>query len=276
MRKLSLLLLTLLLFSTQIYSQTKKEWFPGGLNIQPFAANFLEPRAGFSYLIGERNIRLDIGTSADVYRIENENSVLSFGADIFTFTRLRSEKGFKFPVEAIDYLFGLNSGYKVINDNSEYGFRFRFAHISAHLVDGSYDQSSSSWRNGRKPFVFSKEFFELFPFYKINSFRVYTGVTYIFHTVPPDIGKGIYQVGFDNYFTSLPFKAFTPYIAYDFKLQKFGAFQGSNIITAGLKFGKWNEKGFSVSLSYYSGKSVHGLYYDLNENYALLGFNMEL
>lgn len=275
MRKLSLLLLAFLL-SAQLYPQTKKEWFPGGLNIQPFAANFLEPRAGFSYLLGERNIRLDIGTSADVYKVEKDNTILSFGADVFTFTRLRSEKGFKFPVEAIDYLFGLNTGYKIVNQNSEYGFRFRFAHISAHLVDGSYDHSNKVWRNGRNPFVFSKEFFELFPFYRINSFRVYTGLTYIFHTVPPEIGKGIYQVGFDNYFTSFPVDAFTPYVAYDFKLQKIGSFTGSNIITAGLKFGKWNEKGFSITLSYYSGKSVHGEFFDLNENYALLGFNMEL
>lgn len=275
MRKISLLVLTLLI-SITAYSQSKKEWFPGGLNIQPFTANFLEPRAGFSYLMGERNIRLDIGTSSDIYRIENENTTLSFGADVFTFTRLRSEKGFKFPVEAIDYLFGLNAGYKIKCDNTEYGFRFRFAHISAHLVDGSYDGSNSVWRNNRNPFVFSKEFFELFPFYRVNGFRVYTGVTYIFHTVPPEIGKGIYQFGFDNYFTNFPSKAFTPYIAYDFRLQKFGEFQGSNIVTAGLKFGKWNGKGFSVSISYYSGRSVHGLYYDLNESYALLGFNMEL
>ena len=275
MRKILLLFFTLT-FILQISAQETKEWFPSGLNIRPFAANFLEPRAGFNYLLGERNIRLDIGTSSDIYKIQNGNKTLSFGADVFTYTRLRNESGFKFPVEAIDYLFGINSGYKITDRNNEYGFRFRFAHISAHLVDGSFDHSSNQWRNGRNPFVYSKEFFELFPFYGINSLRVYTGFTYIFHVVPTDIGKEVYQAGFDNYFTCFHIKTFTPFVGYDFKFEKIGKYAGSNIVTAGIKFGKWDEKGFSISISYFAGKSVHGEFYDINENYATLGFNMEL
>lgn len=279
MRKTSLLLFSFV-FVFSVSAQKQKEWFPAGLNIQPFAANFLEARAGFNYQLAERNIRLDIGTSSDIYKVQDGNKTLSFGADLFTYTKLRSESSFKFPVEAIDYLFGVNSGYKMTDGNKEYGFRFRFAHISAHLVDGSYNQANNpavaGWRNGRSPFVYSREFLELFPFYRINGFRVYTGLTYLFHVVPSGIGKGIYQIGFDNYFINFPVKALTPFIGYDFKLQKTGAFTGSNIITGGVKFGKWNEKGFSISLSYFSGKSVHGEFYDLNESYATLGFNMEL
>ncbi len=275
MRKATLILFSLT-FIFSISAQTKKEWFPGGLNIQPFAANFLEPRAGFNYLLAERNIRLDIGTSSDIYKVEDGNKTFSLGADLFTYTRLRSERSFKFPVEAIDYLFGINSGYRITGENNEYGFRFRFAHISAHLVDGSYDRSANAWRNGRNPFVYSREFLELFPFYRINELRFYLGVTYLFHVIPSEIGKGIYQVGFDNYFVNFPLKAFTPFVGYDFKIQKIGAFAGSNIITAGIKFGRWNEKGFSISLSYFAGKSIHGEFYDLTENYASLGFNVEL
>lgn len=275
MRK-TLLFLFVLSLIINISAQETDKWFPNELNIRPFTSNFLEPRAGFNYLLGERNIRLDIGTSSDIYRIQNDNKTLSFGADVFTYTRLRSESGFKFPVEAITYYFGINSGYKVRDENNEYGFRFRFAHISAHLVDGSFDHNSNSWRNGGNPFVYSKEFFELFPFYSINGFRLYSGFTYIFHTVPTDIGKEIYQAGFDNYFTNLQIKTFTPFIAYDFKLQKIGEYTGSNILTAGIKFGKWNEKGFSISISYFAGKSVQGELYDINESYASLGFNMEL
>jgi hypothetical protein len=275
MRKTLLFLFAVSLIINSSAQETEK-WFPTGLNIRPFAANFLEPRDGFNYLLGESNIRLDIGTSSDIVRIKSDNKTLSFGADVFTYTRLRSESGFKFPVEAITYLFGINSGYKVRDDNNEYGFRFRFAHISAHLVDGSFDHTNNAWRNGRDPFVYSKEFFELFPFYSINGFRLYGGFTYIFHTVPSDIGKEIYQAGFDNYFTNFQIKAFTPFMGYDFKLQKIGEYAGSNIITAGLKFGKWNEKGFSVSISYYAGKSVQGELYNINESYASLGFNMEI
>jgi hypothetical protein len=59
-------------------------------------------------------------------------------------------------------------------------------------------------------------------------------------------------------------------------LQKFGEYAASNILTVGLKFGKWDEKGFSIAISYYAGKSVQGEFYDINESYASLGFNMEL
>jgi hypothetical protein len=275
MRKILFFLFVVFLI-INISAQESAKWFPSDLNIRPFTANFLEPRAGFNYLLGERNIRLDIGTSSDIYRIQNSNKTLSFGADVFTYTRLRSESGFKFPVEAITYFFGINSGYKVRKENNEYGFRFRFAHISAHLVDGSFDNSINAWRNGRNSFIYSKEFFELFPFYSVNSFRLYSGFTYIFHTVPTDIGKEIYQAGFDNYFTNLQIKTFTPFIGYDFKLQKIGEYAGSNILTAGIKFGKLNGKGFSISISYYAGKSVQGELYDINESYASLGFNMEI
>lgn len=274
MRKPYLLLLSFLV-TISCYSQSKKEWFPSGLNIQPFTANFLEPRAGFNYLLGEKNIRLDIGTSSDIYSIQDGRSTLSFGADLFTYTRLRSENNFKFPVEAVDYLFGLNAAYKIADENISYGVRFRFAHISAHLVDGSFDQANNVWRDGRNPFVFSKEFFELFPFYRIENFRAYVGLTYIFHVVPTQISKGIYQAGFDNYFTGLT-DIFTPYVGYDFKLQNTGSFTGSNILTAGIKFGRWNQKGFSISLTYFTGKSIHGEFFDLNENYTSLGFNVDL
>ena len=268
--------LFLLIITIQICPQSIKEWFPKGLNIQPFTANFLEPKAGFSYLVGESNIRLDIGTSADVLRIKSEDKIISFGVDLFTYTRLRSENNFKFPVETTDFYFGVNYSQRYINVNNEYGFRFRFAHISTHLVDGSFDQNSNLWRNGRIPIVYSREFFELMPFYRINGFRAYAGITYLLHTLPANISKGIYQIGFDNYFTSFPSKVFTPFIAYDLKLLKLEKFTVNNIVTAGLKFGKFDEKGFRIEFSYYSGKSIHGQLFDINENYFALGFNMDL
>ena len=269
-------LLIIIFISLQIIPQSKIEWFPSGLNIQSFTANFLEPKAGFSYLISESNIRLDIGTSADVLKIKDEGKISSLGVDLFTYTRLRSESNFKFPVETTDFYFGLNYAQKYFNDANEYGFRFRFAHISTHLVDGSYDIQSKIWRNGRLPFVYSRDFFELLPFYKKNGFRVYAGITYLFHTVPTNIGKGIYQFGFDKYFTNFPSSIITPFVAYDFKLSKLDKYIGNNIVSAGIKFGKYDKKGFRIELNYYSGKSVHGQLFDINENYFALGFNMDL
>ncbi len=275
MRKI-FLISVILIFATSNFAQIKKEWFPAGLNIQPFTANLLEARDGAAYLLNRKKIRLDIGTSTDIYRINYGNSVLSFGGDLFTFTRLRSENNFRFPVETIDYFFGVNSGYKIIDGSRQYGFRFRLSHISAHLVDGRYDALSNSWRANLKPFIYSREFVELFPFYKINGFRMYAGLTYLFHVIPKNIGRGIYQVGFDYYLPSLISKNISPFIADDFKLSSIDKYFGNNIICAGIKFGKYDSRGFSIRLSYYSGKSIHGELYFLTENYATIGINLDL
>ena len=119
-----------LINSTCPFSQSSKEWFPDKLNIQPFTANVIEPKVGFEFLLAKSEIRLNVGTSRDFYNVSDENSALSFGADFFTYSLLRSEKDFHFPVDAIDYLFGLNAGYKIKDKDKEYGLRFRLSHIS--------------------------------------------------------------------------------------------------------------------------------------------------
>lgn len=257
-------------------SQTITEWFPADLNIQPFTAHFLEPKAGFQYLFDLEKVRIDIGTSRDIIRWNSEDNYFSVGADFFTYTRARSEANFKFPVETVDYLFGVNGGYKNTSESSEWGARLRFSHISAHLVDGYYDSKSVNWLNGREPFVFSKEFFELIAYYKIYGLRVYGGVTYNIHIVPDEIKKGILQVGFDYYVEPLRTPSFIPFIAYDFNLTGIQQYSGNNIISAGIKFGEPTSRGFSILASYFSGKSVHGEFYDLNENYFTIGINLDI
>jgi len=257
-------------------AQSLTTWFPSNLNIQPFTANFLEPKAGFHCLLGKSQIRLDIGTSSDIFLYKEESKNISFGADLFTYTRLRGEVEFHFPVEAIDYLFGINAGYKIIESQYEFGLRFRLSHISAHFVDGQFDYSYYDWRNGVRPRVYSREFIELFPFYRINGFRVYLGLTYLFHTTPKGLGKGIYQAGFDYYISSLFNSSITPFAAYDFKISKLDKYFGNNIISGGIKFGKYDSKGLSLLISFYSSMSIHGEYFDRYEKYTTLGINMDL
>ena len=174
-------------------------------------------------------------------------------------------------------MFGINSGYKKFAGNNEWGVRFRFSHISAHIVDGRYDANTETWRDARKPFVFSNEFFELFPYFKFSGFRVYLGLTYIIHILPENINKGIYQAGFDYFVLPLGTAAVTPFIAYDFKVNGIdNIYVGNNIIKIGVKFGSPFSRGFSILFSYISGRSVHGELYDLNENYANFGINLDL
>jgi hypothetical protein len=123
LKYIRILLLTVV-FSGILTAQ-KVELFPGDLNIQPFTSNFLEPRMGVFFQSGKNDLRLDIGASKDIARFTGNNGTLfSIGADFFTYTRLRGEADFHFPVDAVDYLFGLNAGYKIpLKGRSEFGIR---------------------------------------------------------------------------------------------------------------------------------------------------------
>jgi len=273
----NLTIAVILFFSINLYSQGTKEWFPAELNIQPFTSNLLEPRNGFMFALGEDWLRLDIGTSRDILQLKSGKETISLGADLFTFTRLRSNNNFKFPVETIDFFFGINGGFNKHDGDREYGVRIRLSHLSAHLVDGRYDVHSNEWVDDRDPFTFSKEFIELFPYYRISGFRVYLGLTYIFHIIPEIINKGIYQVGFDYFILPFSNGSITPFVAYDFKLNGINdTYFGNNIAKLGVKFGSPLSRGFSVLISYISGKSIQGELFDLTENYLNIGFNLDL
>lgn len=264
-------------FSHNTLAQWESEWFPTNLNIQSFTSNILEARTGFMFAFGEDRLRLDIGTSRDILHCNAKNETFSFGADLFTYTKLSSEDNFKFPVETIDYFFGLNAGYKKFFSKKEIGVRLRFSHISTHLVDGRYDDTTGLWLNGMEPFVYSKEFIDLFPYYRFDGLRFYFGITYIIHVIPENISRGIYQAGFDYYLLWLGNESCTPFIAYDFKLTGIdGVYSGNSIAKLGIKLGDPFSKGFSILLSYISGKSIHGQFFDLNEDYLNLGFNLDI
>jgi hypothetical protein len=227
-------------------------------------------------------IRIDIGTSHDIIQWRNEGRSYSIGADFFTYTRARSEANFKFPVETIDYLFGINLGYDDwFLHNYRYGFRLRFSHVSAHLVDGYYDSKSKIWLNEINPFVYSKEFFELIVYIRIDYIRIYGGITYNVHIIPDEIKKSIFHIGFDYYAYWLSCDLFTPFIAYDFQLNGIEKYSGNNVLSTGIKFSDpfyrgFTSRGFSILASYFFGKSVHGEFYDLNENYLTVGINLDI
>jgi hypothetical protein len=266
----------IIFMNNNLFSQTTTEWFPADLNIQPFTAHFLEPKTGFQYLFDLDKVRIDIGTSHDIIHWITVAESFSIGADFFTYTRARSENNFKFPVETVDYLFGVNGGYKNKSKQSEWGARLRFSHISAHLVDGYYDAESGSWINGREPFVYSREFFEVLGYYKIIGFRFYAGMTFNVHILPEEIKKDMFQTGFDYYPPQLRTAIFSIFIAYDFKLTGIDEYSGNNIVAVGLKFGQSESRGLSILASYFSGKSVHSEFYDVSESYFTLGINLDI
>ncbi|MEI7812148.1 MAG: DUF1207 domain-containing protein [Ignavibacteria bacterium] len=276
MRNILYVIFSFILF-VNLKAQTEITFFPGTLNIQPFTANMPEPKSGTQFDLNNNELKLNIGNSLDIININcPEGNSYSFGADFFTFTLLRSETSFHFPVDAVDYLFGVNAGYKKNYDNREYGLRFRLSHISAHFADGHYDGVHSVWRNGQNPKVYSREFFEFMPYYRFNDVRLYAGLTYLFHVDPPTVGKVICQLGFDYFGGGLISKYLHPFIGADFKMVDINAVRINNTFNTGVKFGYAHGKGISVYYTYYNGYNFHGEYFNLDSDYSAIGFNLDL
>jgi hypothetical protein len=273
--RLSLLYFFLISFfiSNIYYAQSKAELFPSQLLVQPFTANTLKPKLGFEFKFDANELELNIGNSIDIvqYNID-ELGKFSFGADLFTYTLLRSQSDFHFPVDAVDYLFGVNVGYK----RNNYGARLRISHISAHFVDGHYSKEKEEWLDEREPQVYSREFIEIIPFYRLNDFRLYFGFTYIFSIDPPDIGKDQYQLGIEYFANKLLSSSFTPYIAYDFRLINIHTYTANNSIEAGVKYGFSEQRGISFYIKHFAGYNIHGEYFDVKTEFTSFGFNLDL
>jgi len=254
------------------------------INFTPLVANPYEGRVGAMYQFSDNKLRLDIGNSIDVIQ-----GRLSIGADFFTFTRLRSEGNFKFPVETSDYLFGVNFSTSSLKAYSEYfddegnregiGFdpslRLRLAHISSHLVDGLADTSG---KLDKTPFVYSREFADLIFALEDFNFRGYVGLTGIWATQPRNVNRFIPQLGLEyKYLLSNGIEAFA---AYDFKLIGVDdAYVGTSAWQTGVKFyqfkqgaGLQTSPAISLNIFGYHGRSMHGMFYKEKDSYIGTGF----
>jgi hypothetical protein len=271
--------LSLLVFSATMFSQQPHGHPAGRLLFPPLQAHHVEPRMGASKLNGEDRLRLDIGNAVDLWNFADDQSgsLFAVGADFFTWTSLRQDKDFHFPVDAVDYLFGVNASWRMpLNDQLTAGARFRLSHISAHLVDGSYDKSTSSWREGREPLVYSREFFDLIASLDVgDNLRVYAGGQYVYHIDPADLGKLGVQAGVEASSVNVLAQGVHLYAAYDFRTIDIHAVTGAHAIQAGVKFGTWRGTGLNVFLTFYRGKSQHGEYHDLTWSYWGPGFTVD-
>ena len=277
MKKKNYLILLVFILPLVLRAQGKGEYFPKKLLLQPFAANIFEPRLGFDFNLEKSSVELNISNSVEIYERRNGKVFYAVGADLFTFTRLRREKEFHFPVDAIDYLFGLNFVY--LNNTGSFGkgVRVRLSHISAHFADGHFDNYTHSWHDNLPPVVYSREFIEITPFVVFNDFRFYSTAAYIYHIDPDYLGRDYYQVGFD-YFSSVfsPAKNLTPFLGYDLRLVHLQKYVVAHSIKAGLKFGKRRGRGISLYFSFFSGYSFHGEYFTVKRNIFSVGFNLDI
>ncbi len=240
------------------------------LLFQPLFANPLESRVGTFYQFDINKLRLDIGASVDLIRTQiSVNEELTFGSDFMNYTRLRHDGRLKFPVETADYYFGINSAYKLNYNDTPISLRLRIAHISSHVIDGLADSITLT----KEPFVYSREFFDFVAAINLKNFRLYTGTTVIFSTLPKNILRFNPQLGFE-YKYNLGNK-YELIAGYDFKLVGYDAtLFGQNSLQLGVLKLMSNNNGIFSGLYYYSGKSIHGMFYKDYDQYLGAGFQL--
>jgi hypothetical protein len=252
---------------------------PYGLLFKPLVADTYEPRNGILAEIGQNSLRLDIGNSIDLlqYRFVGDSSLLTMGTDFFTYTLLRGEKNFHFPVDASDYFFGINFNYKKTIDAGIVSSRLRLSHISSHFVDGHYDNTLKEWKDSEDPIVYSREFLDgvvaLEPSSFMNEARIYLGATYLYHVDPPDLARFMADAGLE-YHIKVRTHMYT-YFAYQATVLKILETSVRHNIQIGEKIGGWEGRGLNLYASYFSGYSIHGQYYKVKDNYFALGFLIE-
>lgn len=271
-----LILSLLLVFAASTKAETQYD---------PYVANPFEGRVGIVGQPDQERLRLDIGMTYDLFELwSDDESKLNFGTDWMVWTRLQSEGRFKFPVETSDYWFGVNMSYveqrerskNDIIDLAEWGLRLRLAHISSHLVDGYSDRDQTPWQFLKNPFVYSREFVELTAYVSpIQDLRIYGGASILFSTIPDGFDILTPQLGFDYDTEIMENSAFRFLSGYDFKLvPDLSSYNATHAAQIGTGYFAEQGRGVALFLYYYSGNSMHGMFFMDRDEYIGLGMQV--
>ena len=253
---------------------------------KPLLADPTEPRIAVMPWLEKRNLQLDIGSSADLYQSKNKD--FAAGVDFATWSLLKRGDNFKFPVDAIDYLFGINASWKQPVSIGALPFdelsgKIRLSHISAHFEDGHYDATAHQWIpsadwNGTGPFTYSREFVNLVVALSSPKHRIYGGYQYLYHSLPDGINPHSLQAGVELSTSD------NTYLAADFKmlpiwqpsLNATRGFRGTWNLQAGMRLNSIGLEKVRVACNYFSGMSRHGMYFYRPESYTTIGVLVDL
>ncbi len=264
------------------------EWqfLPGGTLFKPLVANPQEPRVGVRKEIGTSRLKLDIGSMVDFVQLTaNDSGTLQFrmGADFFTYALTTSAQGLRLQVDAVDGFFGGHIVMRSVDGPRSLTFRLRLMHLSAHLIDGHFDNATGQWKNGQLPIPFTKDFGELVAAYALplGTIRLlaYSGVGYATLVRPADIRRLMTLHGVElrtgESFASVFGKPFALYAADNLTLVGVPSYIGSNVIEAGVKFGPWDDVGLKFYVNYASGLEFFSQYYNVRRDMWGTGFAID-
>ncbi|MEW6512294.1 MAG: DUF1207 domain-containing protein, partial [Bacteroidota bacterium] len=252
---------------------TAVTFFPDRSAFLPFIAHHEEPRMALQQELGSSRLRISIGAGMDVLQYTSGQDTMRWGAEMCAYALSSTIQGVLFKIAAADGLFGMHVTY---TNDSPWSARFRAVHLSAHLVDGSYDLGSKSWSGGREPFNYTRNYGEVAVAYSWQGTslgaRLYTGISYAVWVRP----KAIRPLSTLHGVEITSRSALSWYLAYNFSVLGIPAITGSNNVEAGVRFGQARGAGVRFSLNYYNGLEVFGALFDRRVTYAGAGAALEL
>ncbi|MEP7145915.1 MAG: DUF1207 domain-containing protein [bacterium] len=252
-------------------------FFSSNLLFVPTESSIFESRIGVTKFTDKKYLKLDIGATIDLIGYKEVQNTFSLGVDFFTFSNLRSEANFKFPVDAIDYFFGVNLNFKKYLSGKDFSSRLRISHISSHFEDGHIYEIADTVHSAA---VYSKEFINLaavkeFTLHNKINIKTLIALDYIFHSVPKDLSKLSGQLGLETrYFFS---DILAVYLSNDLTLASVNSKTNLNEnFEGGISFGGFHKRTIKFYFTFYDGQDYRGQYYGKYLKYKGLGIGFQI
>lgn len=279
------ILIFFLLSFIQIYSQpylrrensSETVLFPGN-NL--FPSNFsdpLEAKIGTRFYLDDKSLELNIGASKDILQHRyNYRNFASAGLEFYTLTLLKRESEFRFPVIAVDYLFG---GYFVFYHRErtlDWVNRLRVSHISAHLVDGNFDKIKNEWLEHRTPFTYSREFIQWTSLFIYRELKLYFDAIYLFHSIPQWKFNTITGLGSEITIFNFPEIRTNIFSGFDLKFQKIisNKFEVNKNFSVGFIIGNRNLNHLRIAYQFYDGYHLHGQFFNKSLKQSFINISL--
>jgi len=231
-------------------------------------------------------MKLDIGSTMDILEIDlpSGDQKVSAGIDFFAYALSANSAGLRLQIDAVDGFFGGHLSYLAASNTSSFSMRLRILHLSSHFADGHYNKTSGTWKEGKAPIPFTKDFGELIGGYELRTgsfdIRLYSGFAHAVLVRPAEIRRVSTIHGFeihsDRVIGQLLGKPCNVYLADNFTLVGIPRYVGTHNIEYGLKLGAWNGSGVRLYGSYFNGLDVFNQYYSVRRKEWGLGFVFDL
>ena len=252
-------------------------FLPGRPLTLPLVASDEEPRAGLSKEAGTSRLVLTIGSAIDLLEVRctpDTLTMLRAGADFFTYALSSSIAGHRLQIDAVDGFFGGHLLTSFPIGAAKAFLRLRILHRSAHFVDGHFDSGTNSWRGGREPIPFTKDYGELLGAVAWDlspvRFMAYSALSYATLVRPVEIRRVSSFHGLEmntgdalGHFLGRPFSLFA---ACQLSLQGIPAYVGTGTLAGGIRLGAWDAAGIEILARYRSGLDMFGQYYNVRRS----------